>query len=82
MGLPNCWATEEHCYSAVSDFFSFPQQMPHYHAKEATRYIQKVLGNYYQKDSRNVLRATWEDFSSCAYVAPDEPNSGILWYRK
>lgn len=33
-------------------------------------------------DDRFVLRALWEDWRNTRYVAPDEPGSGVLWFRK
>lgn len=56
--------------------------MPHYHAQEATEALKPVLGDYYKYDGRFVLKALWEDYSTCRYVAPDAPGSGVLWQRK
>jgi hypothetical protein len=57
-------------------------QMPHYHAQEATEAIKPILGAYYAFDGRPILRAAWEDFAACRYVAPDTKGSGVLWFRK
>lgn len=57
-------------------------QMPHYHAKEATQAVRKVLGPYYQRDPRQIAFALWQDWKACRYVAPDKAGQSILWYRK
>jgi len=56
--------------------------MPHYHAMEATKAIRSVLGEYYQKDDRNIWKALWTDWRSCRYVAPDSAGQGVMWYRR
>lgn len=57
-------------------------ELPHYHAVEATRALKKVLGDYYLKDQRFVLRALWEDIQACRYVRPDSKSTaGVLWYQ-
>lgn len=55
--------------------------MPHYHAEEAGRAIQPILGKYYKRDNRNVFAALWQDWNSVHYVAPDEAGSGVYWFR-
>jgi len=46
--------------------------MPHYRAVEATKAVKGALGDYYQRDGRNVFRAMWEDARDCHYAAEDE----------
>lgn len=58
-------------------------QLPHYHAEEATKVITPLLGEYYKKDSRNILVALWSDWRDCRYVAPDTGKEGEeLWFRE
>lgn len=40
----------------------------------------QVLGDYYARDSRNVFRAMWEDYESCAVVVPDKAGEMVYWY--
>lgn len=54
--------------------------MPHYHAEEAGKAIQPILGKYYKRDNRNVFVALWQDWNSVHYVAPDEAGSGVFWF--
>ncbi len=49
--------------------------------QEATEAIKPILGDYYKSDSRNVLLALWQEMTNCQYVAPDQPGSGILWFK-
>lgn len=51
--------------------------------QEATRALIPVLGKYYMRDERNVVRALWEDRNACRWVSPDKdtPNSGVMWFR-
>ncbi|KIZ00153.1 omega-6 fatty acid desaturase (delta-12desaturase) [Monoraphidium neglectum] len=55
--------------------------MPHYHAEEATKALRPILGAYYCRDTRPIMRALWEESATCHYVAPDAPGSGTLWFR-
>lgn len=58
--------------------------MPHYHAKEATEAVKKVLGEYYRMDRTNVLKAIWREAKECVYVEADEDadsDKGVVWYR-
>jgi len=52
--------------------------------QEATRALVPILGQYYMKDKRNVLRAIWEDRNACRWIAPDKevPDSGVYWYKQ
>lgn len=56
-------------------------QMPHYHAQEATEALKPILGPYYCRDGRHVMRALWEESETCHYVTPDTPGGGVLWFR-
>lgn len=49
--------------------------------QEATEALKPLLGDYYLYDSRNVMRALWDDTTTCYYVAPEEGNDKILWFR-
>ncbi len=51
--------------------------------QEATRALIPVLGKYYMRDERNVVRALWEDRQACRWVSPDKdtPSSGVMWFR-
>ncbi|CAK9314152.1 unnamed protein product [Citrullus colocynthis] len=56
--------------------------MPHYHAKEATEAVKKVLGEYYRMDRTNVLKAIWREAKECVYVEADEDadsDKGVVW---
>lgn len=63
--------------------------MPHYNAEKATVAVKKVLGEYYQRDERNVWRALWDDTRDCHYAAADDVKQqqagsskrGVLWFR-
>ena len=89
--LRGALATVDRSYGVLDHFFHHIadthvahhlfSQMPHYHAKEATAALKPVLGEYYCRDGRNVLRALWEESCTCHYVAPDAPGSGVLWFR-
>lgn len=74
----------DHCFHHIADthvahhLFS---QMPHYHAQEATVHIKRVLGEYYQKDDRNVFQAFWEETGSCAHVEPEDAGEKIYWFK-
>ncbi|KAF5831839.1 fatty acid desaturase, delta-12 [Dunaliella salina] len=54
--------------------------MPHYHAQEATQAIQRVLGDYYARDNRNVFKALWQDYEACCIVRPDKDDQEVYWY--
>lgn len=42
--------------------------VPHYHAKEATRHLKRALGSAYRHDARHVVRAAWEVVTTCHFV--------------
>jgi fatty acid desaturase len=50
----------------------FFHQIPHYHAKEATIYIKKILGDSYLSDDTNFVIAMWESVHNCRYVEGDK----------
>ena len=58
--------------------------MPHYHAMEATKAIQPILGEYYSFDGTPVYKALFREAKECIFVEPDEgdqSNKGIFWFR-
>jgi hypothetical protein len=50
--------------------------------QEATKALRGVLGDLYMRDDRNIWVAMWQDWAACRFVVPDEPGSGVLWFRK
>ncbi|KAL3849563.1 hypothetical protein ACJIZ3_011445 [Penstemon smallii] len=52
--------------------------IPHYHAKEATKAIQPILGNYYNFDGTPILKAYWRESKECIYV--ERGKGGVFWY--
>ncbi|CAI9761134.1 unnamed protein product [Fraxinus pennsylvanica] len=57
--------------------------MPHYHAMEATKAIEPILGNYYQFDRTPIFKAMWREVKECVYVEQDEGDQkkGVYWYK-
>jgi omega-6 fatty acid desaturase (delta-12 desaturase) len=53
--------------------------LPHYHAKEATQHIKRVLGDYYLRDDTPIAKATWTIFRDCRFV---NDTGRILFYEK
>jgi len=53
--------------------------LPHYHAKEATEHIKKILGEYYLLDETPIASAAWNVFRDCRFV---EDSGRILFYQK
>ena len=43
-------------------------RIPHYHAEEASRAIQKVLGPRYHYDDQSIGQALWLAAKECLYV--------------
>jgi len=53
--------------------------MPHYNAIEATKYLKKVLGSYYNVDNTTpIMKALWDSWSTCHYV---DDNGDIIFYK-
>ncbi|XP_047318722.1 delta(12)-fatty-acid desaturase FAD2-like [Impatiens glandulifera] len=58
--------------------------MPHYHAKEATKAMKPMLGEYYRFDGNMLVSVIWREVKECLYVEADEDeeaNKGVLWFR-
>ncbi|KAI1337706.1 fatty acid desaturase-domain-containing protein [Xylariaceae sp. FL0016] len=53
-------------------------RIPFYHAEEATRAIQPLLGDLYHLDERSFMTSLWETSRSCQYVEKDPNNPGVL----
>jgi hypothetical protein len=53
---------------------------PSHPPQEATAALKPILGEYYSKDDRNVIKALWQDMGLCHYVAPERDGSGVLWF--
>lgn len=49
-------------------------------SQEATEALKPILGEYYSKDDRHVIKALWQDLGLCHYVAPERDGSGVLWF--
>ncbi|OZJ04353.1 Delta(12) fatty acid desaturase [Bifiguratus adelaidae] len=70
-----------HFHHHISDthvahhFFS---TMPHYHAEEATRHIQKALGKSYYRDNTPIPLALWRSFTECKFV---EDEGDVVFYK-
>ena len=58
-------------------------RIPFYHAQEASESLKKVLGEYYNYDSRNVFVAFVDEFWNCKFVDSDADGpEGVLWFKK
>lgn len=55
----------------------FPM-IPHYHSKEATEHIKRVLGKYYREDDTPLFKVLWNLAKTCHYV---EDVTGIQYYQ-
>ncbi|XP_047337845.1 delta(12)-fatty-acid desaturase FAD2-like [Impatiens glandulifera] len=58
--------------------------MPHYHAKEVTKAIKPMLGEYYRFDGTPLMSVIWREIKECLYVEADKDegaSKGILWFR-
>jgi omega-6 fatty acid desaturase / acyl-lipid omega-6 desaturase (Delta-12 desaturase) len=53
-------------------------QIPHYHAKEATEYLKKELGDLYLYDSTPFYNALWRDIRDCKVVEGGNVKTFIL----
>jgi len=42
--------------------------MPHYHAKEATKYLRSILGEHYLRDNTPFWIALWNVSNRCRFV--------------
>lgn len=51
--------------------------IPHYHAKEATKAIRAVLGEYYTYDRTPIVKALWKSYNRCKFV---EDEGDVLFY--
>jgi len=52
--------------------------MPHYHSVEATYHLKRVLGKFYLQDNTPILKALWNNWTTCHYV---EDQGDILFYQ-
>jgi omega-6 fatty acid desaturase (delta-12 desaturase) len=64
----------------VHHLFSY---MPHYHAEEATRAVQPLLGEYYLRDDVSpglvgVAQALWKSMTYCRLV---EDQGEVCWFK-
>ncbi|KAL9617927.1 MAG: hypothetical protein Q9160_007293 [Pyrenula sp. 1 TL-2023] len=65
---------------------SFSRKIPFYHAEEATRAIQPLLGKSYHEDKQRMfLPGLWESFTKCQWVETENPNAApkdrVMKYR-
>ncbi|KAI8471658.1 MAG: fatty acid desaturase-domain-containing protein [Monoraphidium minutum] len=74
--LRGALATVDRSYGVLDYFFHHIAD-----THEATAALKTVLGPYYCRDGRNVMKALWEESATCHYVAPDAPGGGALWFR-
>jgi len=52
--------------------------MPHYNALEATTYLKKFLGKYYNEDNTPVLKALWDSWGTCHFV---DDEGEVVFYK-
>lgn len=57
-------------------------QIPHYHAQEVTEAIKPILGSYYSKDNRNIIKALWQEIALCHFVSKEPATkAGVVWFQ-
>ena len=79
----------KHLMHNIADFHVIHHlfsRIPQYHAEEATRAIQPLLGNSYREDKqRNFWGCIYESFTKCQYVVPSDatkkPGDRVMVYK-
>ncbi|CAG8953095.1 hypothetical protein HYFRA_00003290 [Hymenoscyphus fraxineus] len=79
----------KHLMHNVADFHVIHHlfsRIPQYHAEEATRAIQPLLGEAYHEDKNRVIwSCLWESFTKCQYIVPSDPKASpadrVMVYR-
>jgi hypothetical protein len=53
-----------------------------FHPQEATEAIKPILGSYYSKDNRNIIKALWQEVSLCHFVSKEPATKpGVVWFQ-
>lgn len=56
-------------------------KLPHYHAREATKAMKSILGDYYHYDSTPIIKALWREATECVVIEPDGTRKkGVYWF--